>query len=170
MEQAFIALGSNMGNPADMLERARDAMAGLPKTALGLCSRAIWTPAMIRPGTPPQPEYLNQVVELRTTLGARTLFRALQNVELELGREPVEQRERWGPRAIDLDLLAYGDEVIEERALSVPHPGIADRPFVLGPWREIAPGFVVPSLGLAVSTLHDALRNTPQTIGEGAEA
>ncbi len=91
-----------------------------------------------------QPDFINAVVTVETRLAPRKLLDALQAIELEIGRQPAE---RWGPRRIDLDLLVYGDAVIDEQGLKIPHPGIAERNFVLLPLGEIAPDLVVPGLG-----------------------
>jgi 2-amino-4-hydroxy-6-hydroxymethyldihydropteridine diphosphokinase len=92
-----------------------------------------------------QPDFCNAVVGILTELDARSLHGALRAVEQQMGREP--SRERWGPRVIDLDLLAYGEERRADPDLMLPHPGVAERQFVLQPWCEIAPDFLVPGLG-----------------------
>jgi 2-amino-4-hydroxy-6-hydroxymethyldihydropteridine diphosphokinase len=92
-----------------------------------------------------QPDYCNAVAGLLTELDARALHSALRGIEQQMGREPAA--ERWGPRVIDLDLLAYGEERRAEPELTLPHPGVAERHFVLQPWREIAPDFLVPGVG-----------------------
>lgn len=91
-----------------------------------------------------QPDYCNAVAGILTELDARSLHSALRRVESQMGREP--QRERWGPRVIDLDLLVYGEERRAEPELTLPHPGIAARHFVLQPWCEVAPDLWVPGL------------------------
>lgn len=96
-------------------------------------------------GPQDQPEYLNAVVELQTTLSALDLLSELQNIEQLYGR--VRDGEQWGPRTLDLDLLLYGDEIIDTPNLSVPHPGIAERSFVLLPLSELAPDLIVPNKG-----------------------
>jgi 2-amino-4-hydroxy-6-hydroxymethyldihydropteridine diphosphokinase len=92
-----------------------------------------------------QPDFVNAVAALETQLDARSLLEQLQHIEHSRGRE--RGGERWGPRVIDLDLLVYDDEVIEEPDLIVPHPGIAERNFVLLPLREIASELEIPGLG-----------------------
>jgi 2-amino-4-hydroxy-6-hydroxymethyldihydropteridine diphosphokinase len=98
-----------------------------------------------------QPKFLNAVAELRTDLSPRELLERLLAIERELGRERARER-RWGPRLIDLDLLLYGGEVIDEPGLTVPHPRLAERRFVLEPLAEIAPGLRLPD-GRAVREL-----------------
>jgi len=106
-------------------------------------------------GPQDQPDYLNAVVGLQTELSAFDLLNELQRIENQHGR--LRDGERWGPRTLDLDLLLYAEEVIDTPELSVPHPGIAERSFVLLPLSELAPDLVVPNKG-AVSNLLDQCR------------
>jgi 2-amino-4-hydroxy-6-hydroxymethyldihydropteridine diphosphokinase len=92
-----------------------------------------------------QPDFVNAVAALLTRLTARRLFEELQRIEIQRGRERGEAR--WGPRVLDLDLLVYSDDRLKDTDLIIPHPGIAERNFVLLPLKEIAPGLVVPGLG-----------------------
>ena len=101
------------------------------------------------PVGPPQPDYLNAVVEIETTMPPRTLLRACLEVEHVLGRERAE---RWGPRVIDIDLLTYGEEEIDEPGLTVPHPRMHERGFVLAPLLELIPDPPLPG-GRTVATL-----------------
>lgn len=102
---------------------------------------------------PPQPDYLNAVVRLRSSLEPEEILDGMLALEASLGRE---RRERWGPRLIDLDLLAAGDLVLDTPRMTLPHPGIPHRAFVLRPWLDIAPEFVVPGQG-SVRSLWAAL-------------
>ena len=114
----------------------------VPETGLGARS-SLYRSAPF--GPVPQADFVNAVVALDTGLRPAALLRALQAIEDALGRD--RSTVRWGPRAIDLDLLLYGEEVIQSDVLTVPHPGIAERNFVLLPLREIAPQLVIPGLG-----------------------
>jgi len=137
---AAVALGSNLEDPVSQVRRAFDELAALRDTRLVARSRLYRTPAI----GPPQPDYVNAVVLLETRLDAEPLFDALLAIEAAHGRVRAE---RWGPRTLDLDLLVYGDAVIDAPRLRVPHPRLAERAFVLAPLAEVAPGLVVPGLG-----------------------
>lgn len=137
---AAVALGSNLVDPAAQVRRAFAALAALPDTHLLARSRLYRTP----PLGPVQPDYVNAAAILETRLGAQALFDALLAIEAAQGRT---RGERWGPRTLDLDLLVYGDAVIQTPRLAVPHPELAARPFVLVPLAEVAAGLEVPGLG-----------------------
>lgn len=128
-ERAFVALGSNVGHRAGYLASARVALAALPATRLVAASHVEETAPF---GSGAQGPYLNQMVLVATSLAPRALLRALQAIELSLGR--VRSR-RWGARTIDLDIVAFGAHVLKWRELTLPHPGIPYREF----WqRELA--------------------------------
>ena len=137
MTRVFVGLGSNLGDRLGYLRAAVDALESRGLTPVVLSSVYESDPL-----GPPQPDYLNAVAEISTTLGPRDLLETLKAVEAGLGREHTE---RWGPREIDLDLLLYGDEMIEEEGLTVPHPEMTRRSFVLLPLLEIAPDLDLPS-------------------------
>lgn len=136
---AYVGLGSNLDGPASQVSRALEALTRLPLTRLLARSRLYRNPPM---GPQDQPDYVNAVACLATALPAQQLLAELQGVERAQGR--VRGAERWGPRTLDLDLLLYGHEIIRTPGLEVPHPGIAERPFVLLPLAEIAPDVVIP--------------------------
>ena len=149
----FVALGSNLGNRAAMLEAAEAEIGKLPGVTVTRRSRVRETPALLPPGDPrPQPAYLNAVVEVVSALSAPELLTALKGIEKKLGRETAT---KWAPRVIDLDLLLYGDVVIDEPELHLPHPGIAGRRFVLEPLAELAPDLKHPVLKLSIAALLD---------------
>jgi quinolinate synthase len=135
----YLGLGSNLGDRAALLGRARALMAGLPDTSLSAESR-IYVTAPV--GGPEQGEFLNQVVELRTSLSARELLAATRSIESALGRE---RREKWGPRTVDVDILWYDGHSVAGAELEIPHPRMEDRRFVLEPLSELAPDLVLPS-------------------------
>jgi 2-amino-4-hydroxy-6-hydroxymethyldihydropteridine diphosphokinase len=133
---AYVGLGANLGDREGTI---RAAVAQLPGVVA--VSHLRETDPV---GLTDQPRFLNGVAELETELAPRELLDVLLAVERRLGRE---RRERWGPRTIDLDLLLYGDEVIDEDGLTVPHPRLHERPFVLEPLADLAPKLVVPGRG-----------------------
>jgi len=150
---AWVGLGANLGEPAQQIEQALQQLDALPSTRL-LCRSSLYRSAPMGPSD--QPDYLNAVAGLNTTLSPDQLLSALLDTEQALGRRRAGRR--WGPRVIDLDLLAYGDEQRESEFLRLPHPGIAQRAFVLQPWQELAPDFQVPGQG-TVAELHAALES-----------
>ena len=139
---ALVGLGSNLDSPARQVEIAFELLDSIPDTDL-IVRSSLYRSAPF--GGVEQPDFVNAAATLSTTLGARELLHELQRIEAKRGRERGDVR--WGPRILDLDLLAYGDESISEPGLDIPHPGIAERNFVLLPLREIAPDFDIPGLG-----------------------
>jgi 2-amino-4-hydroxy-6-hydroxymethyldihydropteridine diphosphokinase len=129
---AFIALGSNLDNPARQLQRAVSALTRLPASAL-LRVSSVYRSAAMGPGQ--QPDYLNAVALLNTALTPEAVLDGLLAIEQAQGRE---RGERWGPRTLDLDLLLYGEREIRSARLTVPHPRMHERDFVLYPLREIS--------------------------------
>lgn len=140
---AYIALGSNLDDPRAQVERGFAALETLPHSRLVLRSRLYASKPL---GAIPQPDFVNAAAGVLTQLSPRELLAALKRLETELGRTvPVE---RWGPRRIDFDLLAYGDVRVAESDLTIPHPGVSERGFVLYPLAEIAPDLLIPSVGV----------------------
>ena len=136
MTLAYVGLGANLGDREGTI---RAAVAELPGVV------AVSTLRETDPvGITDQPRFLNGVAALETGLTPRELLDVLLAVERRLGRE---RGQRWGPRTIDLDLLLYGDEVIDETGLTIPHPRLHERRFVLEPLAELAPALVVPGRG-----------------------
>lgn len=158
---AYVGLGSNLGDRLHFLERAIEHLRALPKTCLIEISKWHETQPL---GGPPQEFYLNGVAELETELYPLALFQDLQQIETVLGRPP--RHERWGPRVIDLDLLSYGDLLLDTSELVLPHPRIEERPFVLIPLSEIAPDWRHPRLGkTAVELLSELAHADRSTAG-----
>lgn len=139
----YLGLGSNLDDPLRHLDRAADEIGRLPDTRLVAVSGFYRNPPF---GPVPQPDFVNAAAGLLTRLPALELLARLKQIERAHGRVPGEGP-RWGPRVIDLDLLVLGRRQIESAELTVPHPGIAERNFVLFPLLEIAPGLDVPGLG-----------------------
>jgi 2-amino-4-hydroxy-6-hydroxymethyldihydropteridine diphosphokinase len=139
---AYVGVGSNVEGPRVQVLKAVEALRGLPATKVVLVSRLYATKPF---GPVAQPDFVNAAVGVLTQLEARALLDALKAIETTFGRPAVH--EKWGPRVIDLDLLVYGRERIAEPGLTVPHPGIPERNFVLYPLADIAPDLDVPGLG-----------------------
>ncbi len=136
MTLAYVGLGANLGEREASIRRASDLIGARRLSTIR--ETAPW-------GVLDQPGFLNAVAELDTTTSAHALLDRLLAVERELGR--VRDGTRWGPRTIDLDLLVFGDEQFDTSGLTVPHPQLAARLFVLEPLAELAPDLVVPGLG-----------------------
>lgn len=136
---SYIGLGSNLDEPVNQVQSAIDSLASVPSSVLETCSSLYRNPPM---GPPDQHDYVNAVARLRTRLDPQTLLKELQGIERSQGR--VRDGKRWGPRIIDLDLLIYGDEIIDEPGLHVPHAGLSERAFVLIPLSEIDPHISIP--------------------------
>lgn len=148
---SYIALGSNLGNPRHQLERALEALAKLPQSRLR--ARSAWYQSKaVGPGE--QPDYLNGVVLIETSLEPDTLLDHLQAIEAAQGRT---RGERWAARTLDLDILLYGERVIDSERLQIPHPRMAERNFVLYPLADISPDLLLPS-GVSLASL---LRRCP---------
>ena len=140
MPRAYVGLGSNLG------DREATLLAALELLGRSVRVVAVSSVRETEPwGDPNQPLYLNAVAAVETQLSPRGLLDVLLAVERELGRE--RSGRRYGPRTIDLDLLVHGDEVLDEPGLTVPHPRLHERRFVLEPLAELAPGLVVPGRG-----------------------
>lgn len=141
-QPAYIAIGSNLDDPRSQVLLAQQRLDALPKTKIVLRSGLYRTQPF---GPVAQPDFVNAVVGALTQLDALALLNELQHVETALGRPAVH--EKWGPRVIDLDLLLHGRARRSEPNLTLPHPGIVERNFVLYPLADIAPDLDVPGLG-----------------------
>jgi 2-amino-4-hydroxy-6-hydroxymethyldihydropteridine diphosphokinase len=139
---AYVGVGSNLGDRKTTIQAAITALPGVVAV-----SKLRETDPV---GVTEQPAFLNGAVALETELSARELLERLLAIERELGRE---RRERWGPRTIDLDLLLYGSETVDEPGLTVPHPLLHERRFVLEPLAELEPELLVPGRGRVADLL-----------------
>lgn len=144
---AFVALGSNLEDPRRQVERGFDALAALPNTRVTGRSRLYRTPPW---GVVDQPDFVNAAARIATTLAPMPLLEALLGIEARAGRV---RGIRNGPRVLDLDLLLYGDAVIDVPALVVPHPRLHERAFVLLPLADLAPTLAVPGQGRVIDLL-----------------
>jgi 2-amino-4-hydroxy-6-hydroxymethyldihydropteridine diphosphokinase len=141
-QRALIALGSNLGDPPVQIARAVAALRGLRHLRVVAVAPCYGSDPW---GPPGQPRYLNSAAVIETTLTPLELLRALLALERSLGKVPPA--ERFGPRSIDLDLLAYGQTVIDSAELTLPHPRLHERAFVLYPLNDIAPDDCIPGRG-----------------------
>jgi 2-amino-4-hydroxy-6-hydroxymethyldihydropteridine diphosphokinase len=142
MTLAYVGLGSNLGDSEQLIREAAELIGALRLSSI--IETEPW-------GYAAQPNFLNAVAELDTALTPRQLLDHLLDVERRLGRERIGHR--WGPRTIDLDLLLYGEEVVDEPGLVVPHPRLLEREFALRPLAELVPAQKIPGSG----TVQDAL-------------
>ena len=148
---AFVGLGGNLGDAAASVRDAFVALGRLPGTRLLRASRLYRTPAW---GVTAQPDFVNAVAMIETTLAPTALLQELLRIERDAGRDRLaDGSDRWGPRTLDLDLLLYGDAVIDVPGLSVPHPHMHERAFVLVPLLEIAPDARIPGRAAVADAL-----------------
>jgi 2-amino-4-hydroxy-6-hydroxymethyldihydropteridine diphosphokinase len=159
MVVVYIGLGSNLENPLEQVRRAIDSLSATPQIQVTSVSSLYRSRPM---GPQGQPDYINAVMAIETPLGADELLDVLQTIEQAQGR--VRDGERWGPRTLDLDILLYGDAIMEQPRLKIPHPGLHERSFVLYPLYEIAPKLMVPGHGALVKLL-ESCENDLEMIG-----
>jgi len=138
---AYVAIGSNLNHPDARVLEAFERLAALPATRSVLRSRLYKTRPL---GPQDQPDFVNAAAGLLTQLAARELLEAMLGIEQAMGRN---RQERWGPRVIDLDLIWMLGEPIDEPGLTLPHPGVSTRNFVLYPLADIAPSLAIPGHG-----------------------
>ena len=143
-EQAdvYVGLGSNLDNPERHVRRALSDLDGIPRTECTARSSLFASPPM---GPPDQPDYVNAVARLRTSLAPLALLDALQSIEQ--AHQRTRDGQRWGPRTLDLDMLLYGDRRIDGDRLTVPHPGLHERAFVIYPLLEVVGDIDIPGHG-----------------------
>jgi 2-amino-4-hydroxy-6-hydroxymethyldihydropteridine diphosphokinase len=152
---AYVGLGANLEDPVQQVRCACDELSSIPATRILACS-PLYKSAPL--GLQDQPDYVNAVAALATRLSAMELLAALRAIELQHGRR--RDGIRWGPRSLDLDILLYGGLQQETPELTLPHPGLHERAFVLYPLYDVAPELEVPGRG-SVRSLRDRLGGTP---------
>lgn len=153
MTLAYVSIGTNLGDRAAQLDFAVRSLDELPTTRVAALSPIFETDPV---GPPPQGTYLNAVVRLATALAPRALLDALLAIERAAGRE---RGARNAARSLDLDLLLYGDCIVEEPGLSVPHPRLAERAFILEPLAALAPNLLHPQLAESIESLAARVRD-----------
>ena len=140
--EAYIGLGSNLSNPLAQVSTALEELHAIKETQL-LRSSSLYTSKPMGPSD--QPDYVNAVAELSTTLEPQALLEALQAIEQAHRRQRKDQR--WGPRTLDLDIILYGDLQMDSKLLQIPHYGVAEREFVLIPLQELQADLIIPGKG-----------------------
>jgi 2-amino-4-hydroxy-6-hydroxymethyldihydropteridine diphosphokinase len=153
MNRVFLLLGSNLGNRQQYLQQAIELInthIAPVKNTSSIYETQSW-------GKTDAPDYLNQVVMLETEIPASELLRKILDIELMLGRR---REEKWGSRTIDIDILFYGNEIIEDENLQVPHPELHNRRFTLEPLAEIAPGLLHPVLKKTILDVKNELKDS----------
>ena len=163
IERVYIGLGSNLASPQQQIKQALDKLRQLPNTKYCADSGLFLSRAMLSEGMEPQPDYYNAVVELETSLPALELLEAMQAIENSQART---REIRWGARTIDLDLLLYGQQQIKLPQLTVPHPGLCEREFVLYPLQKINPELVIPVHGKLCDVIHTCPEKGMKYVGE----
>jgi len=146
--KVYLGIGSNLGNRRRNVEKSLSLLEAEKEIRIKKQSSLYETKPV---GGPKQRDFINAVVLIETTLAVKPLLKVLKNIENELGRKKDVQR--WGPRIIDLDILVYEQVILRSKLLSVPHPLMHERFFVLAPFAEIAPGFKHPLLNKTVGRL-----------------
>ncbi len=154
---AYIGVGSNLDDPVVQVRQGIDLLRSLPDTLVTLISSFYRSAPM---GPQGQPDFINAVVALVTKLPPGKLLALTQGLEARQGRD--RRAEKWGPRTLDLDLLAYSSVKMSDCNLTLPHPGIAGRNFVLLPWAEIAPNYFVPGLATVAELAQSVAGKDPQ--------
>ncbi|MGF1713631.1 2-amino-4-hydroxy-6-hydroxymethyldihydropteridine diphosphokinase [Photobacterium chitinilyticum] len=154
MIRAYIAIGSNLGDPVTQAKNAIAALKQVPGVQVVAESSLYSSTPM---GPQDQPDYINAVVAIDTTLAPLALLDQTQAIELEHGR--VRKAERWGPRTLDLDIILYGNLLHDCERLTVPHYGMKVREFVLYPLAEIAPDLILPDHTALQTLLNQVDRN-----------
>ncbi|EBC7335055.1 2-amino-4-hydroxy-6-hydroxymethyldihydropteridine diphosphokinase [Salmonella enterica] len=139
MTIAYIALGSNLASPLEQANAALKAIADIPDSRIVAVSSFYRTPPL---GPQDQPDYLNAAVALDTALAPEELLNYTQRIERQQGRE--RKAERWGPRTLDIDIMLFGDKIINTERLTVPHYDMKNRGFMLWPLFEVAPELIFP--------------------------
>ncbi|MGI2258803.1 2-amino-4-hydroxy-6-hydroxymethyldihydropteridine diphosphokinase [Shewanella sp. GXUN23E] len=153
MPLVFVALGANLEQPKQQLDSACQALSALAQPGTLRVSPYYRSAPM---GEVEQPDYVNAVASFQTELAPLTLLDELQRIELEQGRQRLV---RWGPRTLDLDLLLYGDEIINTPRLTVPHYGMKQRAFVLVPLADLAPDLQLPCQTRLAALITQSMRN-----------
>lgn len=153
MQEVYLSVGGNLQDPVVQVKKALDHIRDSKNIELMQYSSFYKSEPL---GGLEQPHYVNAVAKVKTSLSADALLKALQDIENTQGR--IRTSERWGPRIIDLDILLYGNEIIQTEALTIPHYGMKEREFVLYPLVEITPDLILPT----GESLKELIKNCPK--------
>ena len=160
MTRVYLGLGSNLDAPLENLRSARKTISNEPRIREIAFSSFYQSPPMAGMN---QPDYINAVMAIETDLPALELLATMQKIENEHGRI---RSERWGARTLDIDILLFGDEILDLPDLKIPHYGMAERAFVLQPLFEIAPDLVIPNLGKLADLVTNCLSNNLERLND----
>ncbi len=152
MTKVYAGLGSNLGNKGENIISAIDRI----DACVGICVKeksGFYNTTPV--GGPPQPDYVNCVIGIETEIEPQTLLKEFKEIEVGLGRKPGV---RWGPRVVDIDILLYGDRIVHDHNLKIPHERMHERAFVLEPLCEISPGIKHPVSGISISALLEMIK------------
>jgi 2-amino-4-hydroxy-6-hydroxymethyldihydropteridine diphosphokinase len=152
MTKVYAGLGSNLGDKRENIIKAIDRLDAYKEICVKEES-GFYNTAPV--GGPLQPDYVNCVIGLETEIDPQTLLKEFKKIEIELGRKPGV---RWGPRAVDIDILLYGDRIVDDYNLKIPHERMHERVFVLEPLCEISPNIKHPVSGISISELLEKLK------------
>ena len=159
MATVYLGLGANLGKRIKTLKEATKKLEARPEISVTARSPYYETAPQ---GGPPQPLYVNAVLGIETGLSPEELLKVAHEVEDSLGRDRNNSKEeRWGPRTIDIDILLYDDLIVEDEHLTIPHPMMHERRFVLEPLVDISPASMHPTLGKTASQLLEIIKETP---------
>ena len=160
--RVVLSVGSNLGDRLGTLQGCVHAISGLPETDV-LAVSPVYETAPV--GGPAQPDYLNAVLIVATSLAPYDLLAATQRIEADFGRVRAEGAERFGPRTLDIDIVAYDEQVSDDPVLTLPHPRAYERAFVLAPWYDLDPAARLPGRGPVATLLaglgRDGVRRQP---------
>lgn len=165
MPYAYLGLGSNLEDPAEQIRQAVERLARTEGMTLRQVSGLYRSAALLQPGATAQPDYINAVAAIDTRLSPHELLDSLHIIERQQGRTRGSQR--WASRTLDIDILLYDQEIINDEVLIIPHPGLVERNFVLYPLFEIAPDLILPQHGPLKALLRQCQRGDLEQVAEG---
>ena len=160
LHKVYLSLGTNLGDRLHNLATARFELSEMPETKMVKVSSLYET---LPWGKEEQPYFLNQAAAIETTMGPVLLLKNIKNIEIKMGRQ---NREKWGPREIDIDILLFGDLIVSSEQLTIPHPYLRKRLFVLVPLQEIQPDLVFPEDGAGIEEVLNSVSPREKNRGD----